>query len=212
VSVPRVAAEPPPGWVAADIEPPKIAESAGASITTWRASQSSTSAEAFVTGCVATPIPGWVEDMRPAVEARTVALAGASAAKITGAPVDARSEEGVLALRAAADLGGPFVGRARTFVGFDESRVFTCFATCARRAPVAGPRTNTEPLGCERSVLAATLEGSRAPPQAGLALRGATWAVHHPRPTAAIGAMLVVLFGVLAVVFRRRPRSNLHRR
>jgi hypothetical protein len=205
--VPHVAAEPPPGWLAADVAAPRIAESAGAEWTSFRASHPTDEAAALVSGCVATPIPGWVEDMRPAVEWRTTALAGAAAERITGVPMDARADtRGTFSLRAASQLQGPAIGMARTFVGFDASRVFTCFVTCAARAPgeAVGER-----LDCERSVIEATLEGSTPPPRAGLALRGVTWAVHHPRPAAVGGGALVAAVGMLAVITRRRPRSRL---
>lgn len=205
MSGPRVAVDPPAGWVATEIQKPPIASSTGALLTTWTAHRSVAGDAAIVSGCVATPIGmGWVEDMRPAVEGRTIALAGASASKITGAPVDARSgEAGVFALRATSDLAGPVIGHARTFVGFDDGRVLTCFATCASTAG-PGPRE-----ACDRSIIEARLEGSRSPPAPGLALRGATWAVHHPRPTAHGAFGLVVLLGVIAVASRRRPRSQI---
>ncbi|MBX3207602.1 MAG: hypothetical protein KF764_21310 [Labilithrix sp.] len=201
---PRVAAEPPAGWHAtADVAKPKIADSAGASFTTWSAHRSEGGDATILSGCVATPIPGWVEDMRPPVEARTVALAGASAAAVTGAPVDARAgDDGLLDLRAASDLARPPLGRARTFIGFDEARVFTCFAACVSNA-------GGERRPCDAAVAEARLEGSLAPPAPGLALRGATWAVHHPRPTAVGAGGLAVALGLLAVVLRRRPRSRM---
>ncbi len=203
---PRVVAKTPAGWVAAEIERPAVAESSGARFVQWQASRSAGDDGALVVGCVATPILGWVEDMRPAVEARTVALAGAVAAKITGAPVDARAEDGTLALRAASDLAGPLVGRARTFVGFDESQVLTCFATCATKS---GASLRRDESSCGHVVEAARLEGALPPPRPGLGLRAATWAVHHPKPVAAAGLGLVVLVGTLAVVMRRRPRSRI---
>lgn len=209
--LPRVVAEPPPGWVSAEIEAPKIAESAGAVMTQWQAVRAEDGGAALVTGCVATPVPGWVDDMRPAVEARTTALAGAAAARITGVPIDVRAEsslaperpQGVFALRAANDLAGPVIGSARTFLGFDEARVFTCFATCANR-----PRASTSGHeACARAVASARLDGSGPPPPPGLGLRGATWAVHHPRPFAVGAGLVVIVLGILAVVTRRRPRS-----
>jgi hypothetical protein len=204
--IPHVTAEPPSGWVAAEIASPKIAESAGAVMIDWRAARSPEDSAAFVTGCVATPIPGWVEDMRPAIDARTTALAGASAAMITAAPIDMRADarETLFVLRAANDLGGPPIGSARTFLGFDESRVFTCFATCADRPRAGAPRHDA----CARSVLTARLDGSSTPPRPGLGLRGVTWAVHHPRPTALGGGVIVLLAGILAIAARRRPRSG----
>ena len=203
---PRVVAEAPAGWVAAEIEKPAIAESSGARFVQWQASRSAVDDAALASGCVATPIPGWVEDMRPAVEGRNVALAGAVAAKITGAPVDARAEGGTFALRAASDLAGPIIGRARTFVGFDESHVLTCFATCATKS---GASLRRDDPSCEHTIANARLEGSLPPPRPGLGLRAATWAVHHPRPVALAGLGLVVLLGILAVVVRRRPRSRI---
>jgi hypothetical protein len=196
-------------WVATEVEKPKIAESSGAVFSMWIASRSATGDAAFVVGCVATPIPGWVEDMRPAVEGRTVALAGASASKITGGPIDARSgNDGVLDLRAANDVTGSVIGHARTFLGFDTSRVFTCFATCASTTPGTSDSSSRE---CDRSVAEARLEESLPPPPPGLALRSVTWAVHHPR-SAALGAFgLMVLAGIVAVAFRRRPRSRIER-
>src|SRR5262245_62504563 len=120
---PHLVAEPPPDWVAAGIAPPKIAQGAGAELTSFEASRAPKDDAAVVAGCVATPIPGWVEDMRPAVEARTVALAGASAAAVVGVPIDARpASDGSLALRAASDLSGAVVGSGRTCVGLDASR------------------------------------------------------------------------------------------
>lgn len=201
--VPRVILRPPPDWVAADVERPPISEGTGAELLAWDAWRRAVDADggpALAAGCVATPIPGWVEDMRPAVEARSVAFAGAVAAKITGGPVDARGDlDGTLVLRAAARLEGAPVGRGRAFVGFDDARVFTCFAVCASSGPVAD---------CEASVVGARIDGSLAPPAPGAALRAGTWAIHHPREVAWGGGAAVVVASCLAVVFRRRPRSR----
>lgn len=203
MAAPRVAIDEGAGWRGAEIEAPTLAESSGARFIQWRASRSDDAA--LVVGCVATPIPGWVEDMRPAVEARAVALVGAVTSKLTNGPVDARpDEDGDLALRAPGDLGGPLVGRARTFIGFDESRVLTCFATCATPGGVDVTATS-----CSRAVAGARLEGGLSPPPPGLGLRAATWAVHHPRPVALGGGGLVVLLGLLAVAARHRPRSRI---
>jgi hypothetical protein len=190
-------------WTATEVERPKIAESSGAVFTTWSARRSTTADTAFVAGCVATPIPGWVDDMAPAVEGRTVALAGAVAAKITEGPIDARKSGDAFELRSANDLSGPVIGQARTWVGFDDARVFTCFASCASKRSTVAPE-------CEAPVRDARLEGSLPPPRPGLALGTVTWAVHHPRPAALGGLGFVVALGIVAVVFRRRPRSRIH--
>lgn len=199
-----VSFEPPAGWKAAELERPTIAEGTGATLTQWAAYRSPVADETFVAGCVGTPIPGWVEDMRPPVEARTTALLGAAAAKITGAPVDVRGAGAVFELRPASDVGGAPIGTGRTFIGFEEARVLTCFAACATR------RTASEGRACDGAVAAARLEDGRSPPPPGLALRGATWAVHHPRPTALAACGVILLAGILAVGLRRRPRSTIH--
>ena len=180
----------------ADVPPPKISDSAGAELTQFASFRAGASTITY--GCVATPIPGWVEDMRQAVEGRTVALAGASAALAADHPIDARSNgRGGFDLRDVRALGAgkdaPVIGNAKTFVGFDAKRVHTCFATCIG-------------ADCREAVDAARLDGSSTPPSAGIALAGVTWAVHHPTPFATgVGAVLV-LAGVLAVALRRRPR------
>lgn len=205
--VPDVLDVPPPGWPATEIARPRIAETAGAQMTSFRANRSASDDAALVSGCVATPIPGWLEEMRPAVEGRTIALAAAAAERVTGRAVDARADaSGALELRAASDLQATPLGVARTFVGFDASRVFTCFVLCATRIP-RGSET-AEPLGCESSVRQATLEGSVAPPHAGLGLRSVAWAIHHPRPSALVGGGLMLAAGIIAVVTRRRPRCR----
>lgn len=207
----QVVLAPPHGWSETEVDRPRIAESAGASITSWQARRSADGKATLVAGCVSTPVPGWVEDMRPAVEGRTTALAGAAAAKITGSAVDARPiGDGLFALRPAARMDGEVIGRARTFVGFDEAHVFTCFAACVHgpAAEVDGqPRADAE-LACEGSVVGARLDGSRAAPPPGIGLYTATWAVHHPRPFAVGAASVLVVVGALAVAFRRRPRFH----
>src|SRR4051812_4300536 len=102
-----VVAQPPAGWLATEVAAPKIAESSGAELTSFRATRPADDSAVFASGCVATPIPGWVDDMRPAIEGRTTALAGAVAERIIGAPVDARGDgRGGFVLRAASDLDG----------------------------------------------------------------------------------------------------------
>lgn len=171
-----------------------------ASYVDFRAWRGGDDGAVLAVGCVATPIPGWVEDMRPPVVARTIALAGATAERATGLPMDAAKDGDRVVLRAASRPNDPPLGEARTFVGFDASRVLTCFAVCAAPPP---PR---DALGCETAVRATRLEATDAPPAPGVALRAVTWAVHHPRPTAATFAGAVALFALVALVTRRRPR------
>ena len=207
---PDVRLDAPPGWlIDTTTERPKLAESAGAEMVSFRVlrgqHQHSATHAGLVSGCVATPIPGWVEDMRPSIEGRTVALAGAATERLLGGdfPIDARPNgDGTLLfdLRPAKDLGGPVIGSARTFVGFDSSsRVFTCFAACASRS-------GDTVVGCEAAVAGSRLEGSSAPPTPGIALRSVTWAVHHPRPFAFGVAIFVTGLAILAIARRRRPR------
>ncbi|MBX3226908.1 MAG: hypothetical protein KIT84_34070 [Labilithrix sp.] len=192
----RVVVVPPSGWRVGSIAPPKINESAGAEIV-QHASFESPNGGAITVGCVATSIPGWVEDMRPAVEGRTVALAGASAALATGAPIDARPDgTGTFELRAANDIAAPVIGHARTFIGFDTQRVHTCWVTCTRATT------------CQSTIATARLDGSTAPPSPGLALTGVTWAVHHPTPFALALATTLTITTLLAVTLRRKPRHR----
>ena len=212
--VPSVAlgTEPPPGFVEAStaVAQPPIGgrdSPTGSAFTQWNASRSPVTKQTLLLGCVATPIPGWVDDMRPAVEARTLALLDASAERAVGVPVETRSASGHLSLRTVgAPEGAPFVGIARTFVGFGERDVVTCFAACV--AP-RGSADATSPRACDASVLAAHLEGDRAPPPSGVVLGALTWAVHHPATAVRWGAVLTFALGVLAVVSRRRPRTRI---
>jgi hypothetical protein len=178
---------------------PPLAEGSGASWVQENAWRSPDGEATLATGCVATPVPGWVEDMRPQVAARTVALAGAVAERAVGAPVDARSGggEGVLVLRPVSDLEGPPVGSARTFVGFDGPSVVTCFAVCV--APSGAP-------ACEDALRSARLERSTPPPPPGAGLRLVTAAVHHPTESAAALGGAILLAASLGIALRKKPR------
>lgn len=195
--IPRVVVALPATWTRTEVPSPKISGSAGAELTSFEALRAAPDDRSIVTqGCVATPIPGWVEDMRQAVEGRTVALAGASAALAAGHPIDARPDgRGGFELRDVRRLEEPPIGSAHTFVGFDAGHVHTCFATCIGAT-------------CIAAVESARLEGSGPPPSPGIALSGVTWAVHHPRPFAIGVGVLLVLTGALAVALRRRPRFS----
>jgi len=231
-----VEAEPPAGWVAAEIAQPPLASGSGASFVGWRAwrarAGSGASAEsagragdgeaALVTACAVTPIPGWVEDMRAAVTYRTTALAAAAAERVVGAPVEAREtgdmpeapaapggSSGRYALRVAgAPEGAASVGVARTFVAFDGDRVATCFAVCAESGSGSGsgPRG---PRACDASVAAGRIAGGTAPPRPGLVVGAVTWAVHHPERSAVGAAVALSALAVLAVAARRKPRSRI---
>jgi hypothetical protein len=203
---PSVATESPPGWIATEIPRPALGGGSGATLTQWSALRSPASSDVLLLACVATPIPGWVEDMRPSVEARTLAFASSSAERIVGVAVETHDEGGQLALRpVGATDDVPRMGVTRTFLGWTGSEVVTCFATCARpQAP--DPR---RPRACDVSVARARLEGGAAPPAPGLALGAVTWAVHHPSKTVLWGGLLTFFVGAVAVVSRRRPRSRI---
>jgi hypothetical protein len=209
------ATEPPPGWtdISTELTPPPIGSASGSTFTQWGALRSSANGETFLAGCVATPIPGWVDDMRPTVDYRTVSLMNAAAARIVGVPVESRDATGHFSLRpVGAPEDAPRVGIARTFVGWDEHAVITCFAICAtgRVDPRAAPGDDAAlPRGCDATVLTARLDGSGPPPRPGVVLGAVTWAVHHPSPTVLWGGVLAFAAGTLAVALRRRQRSRI---
>lgn len=206
-ATPDVALVEPIGWSeTADVAPPKITTSA--TLTSFHASVSPGGETVLLRGCVASSIPGWVEDMRPAVEARTIALVGAATEKATGLPMDARREGEAFALRPAARLDGARIGIGRPFVGFDDGRVLTCFASCVTRTRSEGDRS-APPLACESAVLGAHLSPDLPPPPPGMLLGAVTWAVHHPRSFAE-GAGLVVGAAILLALLHR-PRASRRR-
>ncbi len=206
-AAPSVATEPPPGWVVADVAQPAIGGGSGATFTQWNASRSLATGDVLLLGCVATPIPGWVEDMRPSVQARTTSLMAASTERIVGSQVETSEDTLALALRpVGAPRGTPPVGSARTFVGWDAHAVVTCFAVCARPAASSCGTASRE---CDASVVNARLVGGTVAPPPGLALGALTWAVHHPTKTVAFASVVTFAVGVLAVLLRRRPRSRI---
>jgi hypothetical protein len=171
------------GWPRMGVEAPPLAGGAGAAFTQWDVSRAE-AGEAMVAACVATPIPGWVDDMRPAVDAKNATLMNVSAERVMGAPLDAQN------------------GVSHAFVGWDEGVVVTCFAVCGAREP-------RPHRACDEAVRAASLEGAMGPPAPGIVLGAVTWGVHHPQSAVTWGAALVVALGVIAVISRRRPRSRI---
>lgn len=206
---PSVSAEAPPGWVeaAAEIPQPPLGSGSGAAFVQWQAWREPRTRETLLLACVATPIPGWVDDMRPSVEARTVSVMNASTERVVGYPVETREMPGHFAIRA---VGAPVeqaaVGSGRTFVGWSEHDVMTCFAACASRQ--RDNHTDVRRI-CDASVAGARLDGSRPPPPPGIALGATTWAVHHPATAVRWGAAVIFVLGVLAVASRRRQRSRI---
>ncbi len=184
MSAPSVATEPPPGWLVTEVPRPALAGGANAVVTQWTAWRTQdASGEALLLGCVATPIPGWVEDMRPAIEARANGLASGSADRLAG---------------------GDAASHTRTFLGWTRGDVVTCFATCA--APRATAR---DARACDASVDSARLVESAPPPSPGLTLGALTWAVHHPSRAVLGVGVCVFLLAVVAMRTRRRPRSRI---
>ncbi len=202
---PSVAVEPPAGWIAADVDRPALGGGSGATLTQWSA-VASAEGDVLLLGCVATPIPGWVEDMRPSVQGRTIGFAASSGEKIVGAPIASHDEGGRLLLRLAGTSDeAPRVGVARTFMGWNGDRVVTCFVACAR--PFASKSVG--PRACDANVDAARLVGGTDPPPPGLTLSAVTWGVHHPSLTVLWAGVVTFFVGVIAVVSRRRPRSRI---
>lgn len=206
---PSVDAEAPPGWIATEIPRPALGGGSGATLTQWSARRSPASGEVLLVGCVATPIPGWVEEMRPAVQARTLALTTTSAERVVGIAVETREEGGRLFLRpvgATDDLA--HVGVSRTFIGWSQREVVTCFATCGTPQLPDLPAQRAA-RACDATVDQARLAGSTDAPPPGLALGAVTWAVHHPSKTVLWGGLLTFFAGAVAVLSRRRPRSRI---
>ena len=210
-----VYAEPLVGATPTEVKGPALGGGSDAALVQWTATRSG-EGDVLLLGCVATPIPGWVEDMRPSIEGRNLGFAISSAERLVGGDVEPRPELGYLALLApgsaaprsaiAGELPRTSIGISRTFLGFSAaSEVVTCFATCATPHAVAhaGPRT------CDESVTRAHLSGEVAPPPAGLALGATTWAIHHSGAALAWAAALTICLGAVAIVTRRRPRSRI---
>lgn len=190
------------------VERPPIAESSGAEWTSFGARSDASDSTMLLTGCVATPIPGWVEDMRPAVEGRTIALAGAACRRATHEPIETHAKDGVLVLHRVSPSESDttskadVLGVAKTFIGFDDSsRVVTCFAACVTKSLGANPSPP-----CEATIRGAVLDGDRPPPRPSWLLQGVTWSVHHPRPFVIATGVILGTFALLAIVSRRRPR------
>lgn len=195
----ELVAPPLEGAAPADVERPKLADSA--TLVQWKAVRAG-EGDVLLLACVAAPIPGWIEDMRPSIEARSFAFAMTSSRKVVGADFEPKLELGHVSLVSS----GASVGTTRTFLGWSAaSEVVTCFATCATPQVVAHPG----PRVCDASVAAARLAGDAPPPAPGIGLRATTWAIHHSRPTLAWGAALTICLAALAIVMRRRPRSRI---
>jgi hypothetical protein len=205
---PVMVADPPPGWVAADVARPVLSDDVNATVSQWTATRDPHGSATLLAGCLAAPIAtwGWVEDMRTPIANRAIGTMAATSQRITDVPMEAKPDGSVFVLRAAgAPADAPVLGAARTYLGFDTSRVWSCFVICATK-----PGETSAPLACDASVRSAHLDGSSDPPPAGVPLRTVTWAVHHPAATAASGAALLGLGSVLAVARRRRPRTRIN--
>lgn len=217
MSAPQVEAEAPPSWAAAEIAQPPLAQGSGARFSQWEVRRSPGGEHTLVRACVETPVPGWVQDMRQAVEARGEGVAMATAERTSGGPAERRDEGEWSSLRAmGAPASAPPIGAMRTFLAFDDRDVATCFAVCtststsARRSSDATPDAGAEFASpCTSLVAAARVTGGTAPPPPGLAVAATSWAVHHPTLAAAGAGLAVFLLGLLAVVLRRKPRSRI---
>ncbi|MBS2016617.1 MAG: hypothetical protein JST00_27285 [Deltaproteobacteria bacterium] len=209
MSAPHVEAEAPASWAAAEIAQPPLAQGSGARFSQWEVRRSPGGEHTLVRACVETPIPGWVEDMKTAVEARGQGVAMATAERTSGAPAERRDEGEWSSLRAmGAPASSPPMGALRTFLAFDDQEVATCFAVCTstRAAEGAGAEFASP---CASVVAAARVIGGTPPPPPGLLIGASHWAVHHPTHAAAGAGLAVFVLGLLAVVLRRKPRSRI---
>ena len=163
-------------------------------------------------GCVATPIPGWVDDMRPTVDARTVALLDASAERVVG-----RARRDAQRRRAISRSGPSGRPRARRPSGSavrssdstsDDVRDVLRGLRRRRRREHADATT---PRACDASVLAARLEGRprRRRPRASCSVPSRGPCITR-RPCGHVGRRSSSFaLGVVAVASRRRPRSRI---
>ena len=159
--------------------------------------------EALAFGCVSTEIPGWVDDMRPVVDARSMGLTASVAEGLAGAPIRAndvgRSDAQTTPLAIVDASNGRNLGSAKKIIAFDEGAVVSCFVVCVAKTAGAA-------RACDPAVEATRVVGDRAPPPPGFALAAVTYGVHHPNESAMSALGFVVALGVLVVATRRRPR------
>ncbi|MCL2778534.1 MAG: hypothetical protein FWD73_11065 [Polyangiaceae bacterium] len=204
---------PPPSWVATEIAQPALPGAGGSSFSSWVAQRSEDGQHTLVAGCVATPIPGWVEPMRRPAMARTTGLILATAERIVASPVVVTSDTGnVLELTVAGSPAGTRASAyARRFIAFGDSaandnehKIFTCYFVCGSKAADAKPLD-----ACAEIAARAELRGGALPPAPGLALSTIAWLVHHARQTVLGGGAVVATAGLLAIVTRRKPRARI---
>ena len=209
-ALPGIAFEPPPSWVAAEIAQPALAAAGGSSFSSWVTQRSEDGQHALVAGCVATPIPGWVESMRGPAMARTTELVLATTERIVASPVVVASDTGNALELAVADSpeGTRAAAYARRFITFgdpnNEPTMFTCYFVCGSQVAKAKPLA-----ACADIAAHAELRGGARPPAPGLALSTIEWLVRHSRQTAVGGGAAVAIAGLLSVVTRRKPRARI---
>jgi hypothetical protein len=141
--------------------------------------------------------------MRPTVEARVRALAFTTAERISGVSLD--TTEGVFDTLKFHERteGAPVAAVGRTWIGWSEQSLSTCFSVCQ-----AVP-SSSDASTCEAVIGEAKLDGSHPPPPPGHLLGTLAWAIHHPSHARA-GAGAAVFIAALAAIWRRRrPRSSL---
>jgi len=124
------------------------------------------------------PAVRWTPGRAPTASSSSVRRA------TSGAPRSARRGASSASIRTASSPASPFARPERSFS--------------------MPPRRR---LGCEEAVATAHLDSPGEPPEPGLGLRLATWAIHHPDRTAGLGAFAILVTGALAIAIRRRPRS-----
>lgn len=197
----RIEAPLPPSAGGLALVPPVPSEASGAVLRTFEAWKLPTEGAAVVVGCLSTPVPGWVEEMRQPVMARAEAWTAKLAEKVAGVPVELRGDGEVRKVHEV--TAGP-KGSARTFLTFEHegrgARVVTCGIACAGEDRAKDT--------CEAVVRGSRVVGGSAPPAPTAGLAALSWAVRHPAPTAGATAGAAAALLLALVLFRRRPRSR----
>lgn len=205
MSIPAVALEPPPAWVRTDVERVPLTEGSGAGIVQWDGWRDPDGDRTLLAGCVQTPIPGWVEDLRPSVVSRARGVALAASERLAGRTVLTEGDGASTALTDAASHAT--IGALATFLAFPASpstpAVVTCFATCVTR------RERATDGACAAAVASAVVVDGGPPPDPGLALGAASWATHHARAVGLGALTLVLVGGFLGIVTRSKPRARI---
>jgi hypothetical protein len=194
----KLSAEAPAGFVSDDarLSAPDLSETPQIALEQWNVFADGP--QLLVTACFGGQAGSWLP------EADEVALQKLSQITLSTAlragldvgmkPIDS-AREGAVRTQT---LDGEGL-RAKTLLGFEPGGVaHGCFALCVRGGSE-----------CQKATANARLEGTLVePPAPSLAMRGLSWAVHHPDIAAGGIAGLFVVSGIVAILTRRRVRVS----